>query len=203
MALCFERFGDFRDYINRVQYFSCLKDSKYSWYNAATIPVTSFQCNKHAVHTVRYTGSTRWRNHMPSRNDTVLLRMGMSLDRHFKWTAGQIPGCVKCLFVVKDAESSIIGFVALVQLLATRRIHQTAGMIIVEERQHPPMQPLCDGSYHHKPLFSIGTPYILPKSAIQGSVHRLPLTPQADIMRWHMSTTIDLNDFNLFYMYII
>jgi len=107
---------------------------------------------------------------------------------------------MKCLFIVEDAESSVKGLLALVQTFATGPIRQTAGMVIVEEMHQPPMQPLHDGSYRRKPLFGVGTSYIVPISAIQGAVHLLPLTPQPDSSRWYLSNTIDLNAFNLFYM---
>ena len=200
IAWCFKRFADFTDYVDHDQYFSRLNDAKYIRYNAVAIPVTSFQCDEQAVHMVRCTGSTRWRKHKPPRNDTVLLWMGTSPDSHFKSTAGRIPARLKCLFVVEDAESSVKGLLALVQTFATGPIRQTAGMVIVEERHQPPMQPLHDGSYRRKPLFGVGTTYIVPISAIQGAVHLLPLTPQPDSSRWYLSNTIDLNAFNLFYM---
>ena len=63
---------------------------------------------------VRCTGSTRWRKHQPPRNDTVLLWMGMSPDSHFQSTAGRIPARLKCLYIVKDAELSVRGLLALV-----------------------------------------------------------------------------------------
>jgi len=149
---------------------------------------------------VRCSGSTRWRKHTPPRNDTVLLWMGTSPDSHFELTAGPIPTPLKCLFVVEDAESSVKGLLALVQMFATGEIHQTAGMVIVEERHQRPMQPLNNGSYRRKPLFSGGTNYIVPIIAIEGAVHLLPLTPQPDSLRWYLNNTIDLIGFNLFYM---
>jgi hypothetical protein len=88
--------------------------------------------------------------------------MGTSPDSHFKSTVGHIPTRLKCLFIVEDAESGIKGLLALVQTFATGPIHQTAGMVIFEERDQPPMQPLHDGSYHPKPLFGVGTTYIIP-----------------------------------------
>ena len=147
--------------------------------------MTSFQCDEHAVHMVRCTGSTWWRKHKPQRNDTVLLWMGMSQDSHFMLTAWRIPAWLKCLFVVEEAESSIRGLLALVQTFATGPIRQTAGMMIVEERHQPPMQPLHDGCYSRKPLFGVGTTYIVLISANQGAVHPLPLRPQPDSSRWY------------------
>ena len=99
--------------------------------------------------------------------------MGTSLDSHFKSTAGRIPTRLKCLLVIEDAESSVKGLLALVQTFATGPICQTAGMVIVEERHQPPMQPLHDGSYRRKPLFGVGTTYIVTISTIQGAVHLL------------------------------
>jgi len=160
----------------------------------------SFQCDEQAVDMVCCTGSTRWTMHMPPRNDTVLLWLGISLDSHFKSTVGCIPTWLKCLFVVEDAESTVKGLLALVKTFETGPIRHTAGMVIVKEWHQPPMQPLHDGSYRHMPLFAIGTTYIVPKSVIQGAVHLLPLTPQPHRSRWYLSNTIDLKTFNLFYM---
>jgi len=200
IAWCFKRFADFTDHVEHNQDFSCLHDPKYIPYNAVAILVMSFQCDEQAVHMVRCTGSTRWRNHKPPRNDTVLPWMGMSLDSHCRSTAEHIPTSLKCLFIVEDAESSINGLLALVQTFATGPIRQTAGMVIVEESHQPPMQPLYDGSYHRKPLFGIGTTYTILIRAIQGAVHLLPLTPQPDSVWWYLSNTIDFNAFNLFEM---
>jgi hypothetical protein len=86
-----KRFADFTDYVDHDQYFSCLNDEKYIQYNAVAILVMSFQCDEQAVHMVCCTGSTRWGNHKPPRNDTVLLWMGTSLNSHFQSTAGHIP----------------------------------------------------------------------------------------------------------------
>jgi hypothetical protein len=105
---------------------------------------------------------------------------------------------LNCPFVVEDTESSVIGLLALVQTFATGLIRQTAGMVIVEERHQPLMQPLPDGTYRRKPLIVFGTTYIVPVSVIQGALHLLPLTLQPDSSRWYSSNTIDLNAFNLF-----
>jgi hypothetical protein len=175
---CFKRFADFTDYVDHDQYFSCLNDARYIWYNTVAILATSFQCDEQAVHIVHCTGSTIWRKHTPRRNDTVLLWMGIGPDGHFKSTAVRIPTRLKCVFVVEDAESTIKELLAFVQTFATVPIFQTAGMVIVAERHQPPMQPLHDGSYRRKPLCSIATTYIVPISAIQAAVHHLLLTPQ-------------------------
>jgi hypothetical protein len=153
IAWCFKRFEEFIDYVDHDQYFSHLNDAKYILYNAVAIPVTSFQSDEQVVHMVFCTGSTRWRKHKPTRNDTVLLWMGTSPDSHFKLTAGCIPARLKCLFVVEDAEWSVKRLLALVQTFATGPIRQTGGMVIVEGRHQPPMQPLHDGSYSRKHLF--------------------------------------------------
>jgi len=126
--------------------------------------------------------------------------MGTSPDSHFKSTAAGIPTPLKWLFVVEHAESSGKGLLPLVQTLATAPILQTAGMVIVEERHQPLMQPLYDADYHHRPLFGVGTTYIVPISPIQGAVHLLPLTPQPDTLQWYLSNLIELNAFNWFYM---
>jgi len=176
IAWCCKRFADFTDYVDRNQYFSRLNNAKYIRYNTVAIPVTSFQCDMQAVHIVLSTGSTWWRKHKSPKNDTVLLWLGTSPDSHFKSTAGRIPALLKCLLVVKDAKSSVKGLLALVQTFATGLIHQTGGMVIVEERHQPPMQPWHNGSYCHKPVSAIGTTYIVLISTIQGAVHHLPLT---------------------------
>jgi len=200
IAWCFRRFTNFPDYLDHDQYFSCLNDAKFIWYNTLAIPVTSFQCNQQAVHIVHCTGSTRWRKHKPPRNDTVLCWMGTSLHRDLKLTAGHIPTRLKCLFVIEHAELSIEGFPVVVQTLATGPIRWTAGMCIIEERDQLPMQPLHNGSYHCMPLFGDRTTYIVPISMIQGAVHLLPLMPQPDSTRCYSSNTITLNASNLFYM---
>jgi len=65
----------------------------------------------------------------------------MSMDSHFKSTAGCIPALLECLFVLEDAELSVDVLLALVQWFAAGPICQTAGTVIVEERHQPPMQP--------------------------------------------------------------
>jgi hypothetical protein len=100
----------------------------------------------------------------------------------------------------RGAELSSKRLLALVQTFATGPIRHTAGMVSIEEWYQPPMQPLQDGSYRCKPLFSVGTTYIVPISTIQGAVHLLLLTPQRDSSWWYLSNTIDLNALNVFYM---
>jgi hypothetical protein len=85
-----------------------------------------------------------------------------------------------CLLALEDAESSIQGLLYLVQTLPTGQICHTAGIVIVKERDQPLMQHLHDASNHHKPLFGVGTTYIVPISAIKGAVNHLPLTPPPD-----------------------
>jgi len=177
---CFKRFADITDYIEHDQYFSRLNDAKYIRYHAVAIPVTSFECDEHEVHMVRCTGSTRWRQHKPRRNDTVLRWMGTSPDSHFRSTAGCIPTWLKCPFLVENAELIIKGPLALGQTFPTGPIHQTAGIVIVDGRHQPRMQPLHDGSYCCKPLCRIGTTYIILISVIQGAVHLVPLKPRPD-----------------------
>jgi hypothetical protein len=200
IAWCVKRFADFTDYVDHDQYFSRLNDGKYIRNHTVAIPVTSSQFDEQPVHMVRCTGSTRWRKHKPPRNDTVRLWIGTSLDSHFKSTAGGIPARLKCLFVVEDAESRVTGLLALVQTVETGPIGQTAGTVIFEESHQPLMQPLHDGSYCNKPLFGVGTTYIVPIRTIQGAVHLLLLTPQPDRSQWYLSNMIDLNAFNLLYM---
>jgi len=71
---------------------------------------------------------------MPPRNDTVRLWMGMSPDSHFKSTAGHILACLKCLFVIHDAESNVKGLPSLVQTFATGLRHHSSGIMIVDKR---------------------------------------------------------------------
>jgi uncharacterized membrane protein len=87
---------------------------------------------------------------------------------------------LKCRFVFKDADSSVKGLLALVQMIIPGPICQTAGMVIVKESHQPVMQCTHDGSYSHKPLVAIGTTYIIPVIAIYGAVQNLLLTPQSD-----------------------
>jgi len=202
IAWCFKRFADFTDYVNHDQYCSRLNNAKYIRNNTVAILLTSFQCDEQEVHIVRCSGSTRWRKHKPLRNDTGLHCMGTTPDSQFKSTAGHIPARLKCLFIVEHAELSFEGLLGLVQTFGTWPLHQTAGMVIVEERHQPPMQPLHDGRYRPKPLFGVETTYIVPISAIQGAVHPLPLMLQPDSSWWYWSNTIHLNAFNLIYMWI-
>jgi hypothetical protein len=103
IALCFEIFAEFTDYVNHDEHLCLHNNPKNIPYNAAAIPVLSFQCDEQSVHMARYTGSTRWRKHKPPRNNTVLLWRGTSLDSHFRSTVGTIPAGLKCLFIIEDA----------------------------------------------------------------------------------------------------
>jgi len=176
------RFADCKDYFDHNQCFSHLNHAKYIKYITRAIPVTSFQCDQQAVYMVRISRSTRWRKHKPPTTGTVLLWMGRSLDSRLRSTAGSIPAELKCHLVVEHAELSIDGLLGLVQMFATALICQTAGIVIVEERYQPPIQPLNDGSYRHNPLFGVGTTYIVPVPMIQGALHLLLQTPQPDSM---------------------
>jgi len=197
---CLKVFADFTDYVDHDQDFTRLHYAKYIRFNAVSIPVTSFQCDQAAVHSVRCTGCIRWRKHKPPRNDTVHFWMVMSADSHSKSTAECIPAQLNCLFVIEDAQSSVKQLVALVRTFATGLIPQTAGMVIVEERHQPPIQPFNQGIYRPKPRFSVGTTYIVPISTIEGGVHHLLLTPHPDSLGWHLSITIHLNAFNVIYL---
>jgi len=200
IAWCFKIFADITDYVGHNQYFCRLNDAKYIRYNAVAHLLPSFQCNEEAVHMVPCTGSTRSRKHKPPRIDTVLLWMGMSPDSHFKLTAWRIPAQLKCLFVGKYFEFKVKGLLALDPMFATGPTRQTAGMVIVEERHYHLMRPLHDGRNHCNHLFSTGSTYTVPPSAIHGAVHLLPLAPQPDSSRWYFSNTNDLNAFKLFCM---
>jgi len=198
IAWCFIRFANFTDYDDHDQYCSRLQDVKFILYYAVALLVVSFQFDEQAVHIVCCTGSTRWRKHKPPRNNTVLLWMGTSPVSHIVSTAGCNPAWLKCLFVIVDAESSITGLLGLVQTFPTVPIRQTAAKEIFKERHQPLMQPLNDGSYCCKPLFSVGITYIVLISVIQRAVYLLLLTSQLDSLQWYLSNTIDLNAFNLF-----
>jgi hypothetical protein len=148
------------------------------------ILVMSFHCDKQPVDMVRRTGSARWRKHTPQMNDTVLLWIVTSPDSHLMSTAGCSPAWLKWRFVVEDAESSSIGHLALVKMIATGPIYQTARMVIVQKWHQPPMQPLHDRSNHFTPHVSIGTTYIVPIACtLEGAVHFVPLTPHPDSSR--------------------
>jgi len=103
--------------------------------------------------------------------------MGTSPESRSKSTAGLIPTQLKWLFIIDNDESSVKGLVALRQSFATRPIHPTAGMVIVEEKNQPLMQPLHNVSYCGTPHSVIGTTYIVRISAIQGAEHHLRLKP--------------------------
>jgi len=177
IAWCSKRIADFTDNVDHDQYFSCLNNAKYIWYNALAIPVTSFQYDEQAVHMVRCTESTRWGKQTAPRNDTVHLWIGTSSDSHLMSTAGRILAQLKYLFIVEDAEMSFKGFLALIQTFPTGLIRHTDGMVIVEERQQPPMKHMHDGRYRRKPRFCIGTTYFVLINAMQGAVYGLQLTP--------------------------
>jgi len=197
IAWCLKRFANFTDYVDHNQYSSHLNNANHIQYSAVAILVMSFQGNEQAVHTVRCTGSTRYRKHKPTRNDTVRLWMGTSLDSRFKSTAGCIPTWLKCLFVVEDVELSDTWLDALLQTFARWPICQTAGIVIVEGRDQPLLQPVPNGSHRHRPVFGVGTNFIVCISPIQCGIHPPTLTPQPDTTRWCLSNLIDLNPFNI------
>jgi len=142
IAWCFKECTDFTDYIDYDQYFSCLKDAQYNWYNALTIPVRLFECDEHAVCVVCCTWSISWRKYKAQRNNTVLLGMVIILDSHLKSIARHIPVQLKCHFVVEDAESSIEVILFFVLTIVTGLIGQTAGTVIVKEGHQRPMELL-------------------------------------------------------------
>jgi hypothetical protein len=129
--------------------------------------------------------------------------MGMSLDRHYNSTAGLIAPWLKFLFVVKKADFSLQGLLALGQTFGTEPIDVTAGMVTLEERMHPPMHLWHMRSNHRKPSFAFGTSNIIPLVVIQGVVHILALILQPDSTGWYLSHRIVLNDFGVFNIGII
>jgi hypothetical protein len=199
-AWCFKIFADFTDYVHHNQEFSSLNNSTYFQYTTVGIPVMSFQRDERVLHMVHCTVSTGWTKHKPTRHDTELLWMGMSMKCHFKSTAECIPALLKCHFIVRDAESSIEGLLALVQMFASRPICETACMVIVEERHQPPMQILHNLSFWRKPPLGIRTTYIITQSANYGPVDLLLLTTQTNCCWWYSSNRIDLNSSKVCYM---
>ena len=125
--------------------------------------------------------------------------MGTSPDSRLKTTVGRIAARLKCLPVVDDAEWSVEGLLASVQMFATRPIRQTAGMVIIEERYQPLIQPLHDGSYHRKPLLGFVTTYIICLFSVQGAVYLLPLLLQPDRSHWYLSTSAQCNSVRKLY----
>jgi len=85
-------------------------------------------------------------------------------------------------------------------MFATGQICHTAGMVIVEERHQPPIQPLHLGNYSWKLLFCVCTTFVVHLSTVQQHVHLLLLMPQPDSVQWYLRNTIDLNSSNLCYM---
>lgn len=152
---CFKRFANVIDYVNHDQYFRHLNNMTYMQYNAVAIPVRSFQRNQQAVYTVYCTGPTRQRTHKLPRNYIVLPWMGTSWNSYFKSTSTCIPAQLKCLFIVVDTELTVKVLLFSVETFATGPIYQTAGMVMLQERLQPPIQPWRDGWYCCKPCFSV------------------------------------------------
>lgn len=136
---------------------SPLDDRTYIQYNVVVILVTSFQCDVQAFHIVQWTRSTRGRKHKLTRIETVHLQIGTSLDSLCNASAEYSSVRFRSLLVAEDAELSLIGLIAMVRLFATGPIHQTAGMVIVEEKHQSLMEPSHDENSDHKHRFSIGT----------------------------------------------
>jgi hypothetical protein len=101
----------------------------------------SFQCNEQAVHIVHCNGSTWCRQLMPTTRNTVLLSIGTSLESHIQLTTWCSRAYVKCPLVVEDAISTVTRHLALVQMIPTEHIRETAGMVIVAERHQLLMSP--------------------------------------------------------------
>jgi hypothetical protein len=126
--------------------------------------------------------------------------MGTSPDSQFELTAEHIPTRVKCRSIIEHAESKDKRLLAFVQMFATGQIPQSAGIVIVKARHHPPMQPLHNGSYCCMPRFGVGITFFVPISITSRALHLLPQMQQPDSSQWYLSNTIDLNASNLFYM---
>jgi hypothetical protein len=90
-ACCFESFADITDYADHTQCFCLPNDAKYIWYIALAILATVLNYDELAVRLVHCSGSTRWRNHMLPRNESVLLWMGNSPVSNGELTAGRSP----------------------------------------------------------------------------------------------------------------
>jgi len=129
--------------------------------------------------------------------------MGTSPDSQYRSTAGLILASLKCHYIVEAAESIKEGLLAMVQTFATGPKHLNAGMVIIEQRDQPPMEPMHNGSYHRTPPVGVRMSQIIPISMIEGAVHHHPLTLQPDSMPWYLSNLIDLNALNLVYVLII
>jgi hypothetical protein len=91
--------------------------------------------------------------------------MGTNLDSYFRLTAECIPAWLNCSFIIEDAESSAKQLLPLVQMFATVPICQTAGMVIVEGRHQPLVQPFDNASYHCIDNFTVTTTDIVPIGA--------------------------------------
>lgn len=115
-------------------------------------------------------------------------------------TAGHIPVQLNCHCIFEHAASNVTWLVALIETFALGSIYQSAGMVLVDERHQPPMQPLHDGSYHDIHLFAVRIIYFFSVSLIQGAVHLLPLWLQQDSTSLYFRNMIDSNSFNLFYI---
>jgi hypothetical protein len=95
---------------------------------------------------VHHTGYTRWRMHKPLKNNALHFRIETSPISHILSTAVRNPAYWMCVLVIKDAESSIVGHLVLVQTVVSGRIPQTTGILLVKERYQPPMQHIHNGS---------------------------------------------------------
>jgi len=83
LTWCFRLFPNITDYVNHNQTRSRPNDTVYIGYNAVAIPVSSFQDNNQAVHSVRLTRYTMGTEKTPPRNDAVFLWKWWLPDRHF------------------------------------------------------------------------------------------------------------------------
>lgn len=95
---------------------------------------------------VHYTGYTRWRMHKPLRTNAQRLWIEPSPVTYFLSTAVGNPAYWTCLLVIEDADSSMVGLLALVQTVVSRQMPQTTGILLVEGRHQPPMQHIHNGS---------------------------------------------------------
>jgi len=163
----------------------------------------SFQCDEQAVPMFHFTGSTMWRKEKTLRKYTVLLWMGTSPESHFQSTPGHISARFNRYFILESAEVIIQWLLDVVETFATGPTSQNAGIVIVEARHQPPIQPLYNESYHWMPHFDSGTTYIVPISVIQRALNLPPSWPLPYSTQWYMRKTIDFNSFEVHYMLII
>jgi hypothetical protein len=105
---------------------------------------------------------------------------------------------VEVYFIIKDPESSIKVFLALVPTFATALIHQRAVMKLAKEKQQPPMQLLHAGNNCGQPLFDVITTHIVSTRMLLWAADHFLLIPQPDCTWCYLTNMIDMNPSDLF-----